>query len=155
MHPHKEVKSKSIDLIWLYPLIPLQQNTAFLVIPVEEASMLEEHSSYHQSITGKEAEKRLKQHGGHCYLTRYSEAKRCYILSVYQKSPTYAMKHFKIVIDYSGKKSIEKKQQKFDTIGELLTHYENSRLDPAFRNIGERYTEDDYAKATQRKCVIL
>ena len=132
-----------------------QQRTAMLMIPVEETSMLEEHSSYHQSISGKEAERRLKRHGGLCYLTRYSEAKRSYILTVYQKSPTYAMKHFKIMIDCNGKKSIEKKQMKFDTVGELLTHYESTRLDPAFRTIGERFTEDDYIDSRKRKCNIL
>lgn len=117
--------------------------------------MLEEHPSYHQCITGREAVKRLKQHGGHCYLTRYSEAKRTYILSVYQKRPTYAMKHFKINIEYDGKKSIEKKQKRFDTIGELLDHYEQFRLDPAFRTIGQSYTEEEYSRRRQSKCTIL
>ena len=63
--------------------------------------MIGEHESYHQEIKGEEATRRLKQHGGHCYLTRYSGDRECYILSVYegQIPPSNpVIKHFKVVV---------------------------------------------------------
>lgn len=67
--------------------------------------MIKEHVGYHEMITGKEAEQRLKKHGGHCYLTRYSKIKDCYILSVYEHLNASTW-HFKIAIDKDGKHKI-------------------------------------------------
>ena len=116
---------------------------------------MDEHNSYHQAITGKEAEKRLKKCGSHCYLTRYSENRKRYMLTVYQKKPTYVMKHFEIFFEHLEAHKVYKidgKDQEFDGIGAMLHHYENSRIDPALKNIGRSVSENDY---TSKWCTIL
>ena len=103
-----------------------------------------EHPSYHHSITGNEAKRRLQMHDRLGYLTRYSDMQQCYLLTVYK--PTEVIKHFKIEIDGDMHK-IEGKGKIFDSIGSLLAHYEdakNTPLDPSFKTIGRYYTEDDY-----------
>ena len=115
---------------------------------------MEEHNSYHQAITGKEAERRLKMCGDCCYLTRYSESQSAYMLSVLYKKNS--MKNFKISINNSGIHKvykIEGKDEEFDGIGELLNHYEKNRMDPAFPTIGRRFTEQEYRAHEQ--CIIL
>lgn len=106
--------------------------------------MLEDHSSYHQSITREEAEKRLKKCGGHCYLTRFSRTNEKYILSVYQEKPTKTIEHYKITIHECVR--LEDKGKSFSNIAELLTFYENNRVSPAFKNIGQCYSEDEYER---------
>ena len=103
-----------------------------------------EHPSYHHSITGNEAKRRLQMHDRLGYLTRYSDMQQCYLLTVYK--PTEVIKHFKIEIDGDVHK-IEGKGKIFYSIGSLLAHYEdakNTPLDPSFKTIGRYYTEDDY-----------
>ena len=113
--------------------------------------MMRDHPGYHQSITGNEAKRRLAMYGGICYLTRYSDLNRCYVLSVYQKQmPDDIIKHFKIIIEYTGKYRIEGKEETFSDIVPLLEYYEKNRIDPAFKSIGQRYTEDIYK--LQEKC---
>ncbi len=126
---------------------------------VKESSMIPEHEGYHHTITAKEAEERLKRRGSHCYLTRYSNTNGCYILSIYQSTPTTTVKHFKIDKSRDGKFKIKNKQMEFDSIEELLAHYEEHTIDPAFKNIGRKYTEDEYAQdkntKNQNDCIIL
>ena len=111
-----------------------------------------EHPSYHASITGSEAEKRLAMFGDLCYLTRFSEERQCYILSIYKPGPVKLIKHFKLVIDEDGKHSIDGKMMTFPNIGKLLAHYESTeRPDPAFRTIGRCYTEQDYSQAEENR----
>lgn len=113
---------------------------------VSESCMMEENSSYHQSITGEEAEERLRTFGKHGYLTRYSESNRQYVLSVYKprgRNQREVMKHFKLVrkSSFLGKKwKIDGHHKNFTLIALLLRHYERNRIDPALRTIGECYT---------------
>ncbi len=113
---------------------------------------MEEHSSYHQSIPGVEAERRLKKSGlGHCYLTRYSEQDGCYKLTIYKKQrPLDVFKHFLIS---TGHCRIQGKEERFESIQELLEHYENNRIDPALKTIGKNYTEEEYER--RGLCTIL
>ncbi len=116
--------------------------------------LMDEHISYQQAITGKEAYKRLKRSSsGHCYLTRYSESRQCYVLSVYQKKPNNVTKHFKIIFFKSSQGNevykIEGKDEKFNGLEAMLTHYENNRIDPALGNIGRFIPEP------RRHCIIL
>ena len=123
--------------------------------PVREKNWLKEHPSNHQKITGDEAERRLKEKGGHCYLTRFSKFHDCYILSVYKKQhPDDVFEHFKIIVK-NGKKSIDGLDREFDDIHSLLGHYEHQRIDAGLKSIGKAYTEDDYAKEQDKKCTIL
>ncbi len=117
--------------------------------------MIDPHPCYHHAITGKEAEKKMKNSGDHCYLTRYSEIKKCYVLSVYQKKPNRVMKHFEIsVTEFEGQKQykIDGKTRVFNGIKELLTYYENNSIDPALKNIGVGIEEEQYR--TARRCII-
>ena len=118
-----------------------------------------EDESYHKTITGEEAEQRLARHGGHCYLTRYSRMRDCYVLSVYEfrKYLKPETDHFEIVVEANGKQRIKGKSTSFDTIQQLLEHYRQNRINPAFRSIGEVYTEEQYIEDQQagRTCTIL
>lgn len=115
--------------------------------------MMGEHSSYHQAISRDEAERRLKQCGGHCYLTRYSKLNKCYVLSVYEyQLPPLdpVIEHFHIMILKNGMIRIRNKSVTFTKIESLLDHYEVKRIDPGLRSIGEPYTEKEY-KRVQRE----
>ena len=114
--------------------------------------MLGDHSSYHQSIQGDEAEKRLKESHTHCYLTRFSDRGDCYVLSVYmQQTPIDVMKHFKIIIKDDSKVLIEGKDEEFDNIGLLLHNYEQKRIDPALPTIGKNCVEKEYKDRKERE----
>lgn len=132
----------------------MQPHTALLSGGVNEANMLEDHSSYHQALTGEEAERRLKQCGGHCYLTRYSKKHKCYVLSVYEdeippSEPT--IEHFEIVIQNFSKLHIRNKTQTFNSIHLLLQHYEHKRIDPALRSIGEERIQEITARSIEKQ----
>ena len=122
---------------------------------ISESEMLGEHPSYHQAITGKEARRRLKQNGGHCYLTRYSKANKCYVLSVYehQYPPSLpSVEHFEIkVITNTGKLGLRNKTQIFDNIDTLLQYYRCNRISPALRSIGEAYAEKECKRVEQEE----
>ena len=110
--------------------------------------MLGDHPSYHQCISGEEAIRRLKASGySRCYLTRYSEAHKSYILTIYQQqSPNDIEKHFKIVIEKNGRLKIYGETRMFKRIGKLLAYYETHRLDPSLCNIGRGYKEEEFNK---------
>ena len=89
-------------------------------------------------------------HGGLCYLTRFSESNKSYVLSVYQDEPTEIIKHFKILIDRDRDYAqIQGKSQWFENVHKLLSHYEHVRFDPAFRSIGLPYWESRYVRDTE------
>ena len=127
---------------------------------VREERMMGEHDSYHKAITGEEAERRLKQHGGHCYLTRYSRMRECYVLSVFehvQKPMQPQVDHFEIVVEEDGRHRIKGKTADFDNVVQFLLHYEHNRINPAFKSIGTMLTEEDFiAEETAGfKCTLL
>ena len=118
---------------------------------LHEWEIMGEHPSYHGSITSTEAKRRLQKHGRRCYLTRYSESNTCYILTVYQEKPAEIIKHFRLRID-RGLAQVEEKGMSFTNIWRLLNYYENHRIDPAFKNIGESYPEyeDSFSEYVQQ-----
>ena len=121
-------------------------------ITLKEAELMDEHPSYHGSITSEEAKRRLNMHGGLCYLTRFSESHQHYMLSVYQDEPTEVIKHFRLLIDRNRDcAQIQGMEQSFKNISRLLSHYESKRIDPAFRNIGKPYREDRYARDAMKE----
>ena len=123
-----------------------------LRVAKKKRNMLGYHTSYHQSIPGDEAERRLREFNVHCYLTRFSDGEDCYVLSVYmQQTPTDVMEHFKIIIKDDGKVLIDGKDEEFDDISQLLAYYENNRIDPALETIGRNCVEDDYKKMEREK----
>lgn len=89
--------------------------------------------------------------GSHCYLTRYSEVKKCYVLSVNKKG---LVKHYRISFEHLEQRKlykIEKAPQDFPSVDDMLTHYEKSRIDPAMENIGKCITETDYKEVEEAK----
>ena len=129
---------------------------------------MDEHPSYHGSITSEEAKRRLQMWGGLCYLTRFSKSNQRYMLSVYQDKLDI-IKHFRLLIDRDRNYAqIQGKRQSFKNIDRLLHHYEYERISPAFRSIGIPYREARYVRdeekerleglqreSRRKKCTIL
>ena len=114
-----------------------------------EKEIMAEHDSYHERITGEEAERRLRSRGRNGYLTRYSKEKKSYVLTVFkEQTPEDVVMHLKIIITDRGQHKIEGKDMSFANIKTLLEHYEQNRIDPALKTIGQRYTLEDF---TQRE----
>lgn len=105
-----------------------------------------EHLSYHQSITGEEAERRLKIYGQNGYLTRYSKSQKCYVLTIYRKQkPNDAFEHLHIIIKNNGKHKLRgREDEEFDSINSLLVYYKTHRISPGFPSIGNVYTEEEF-----------
>lgn len=129
-----------------------EQQSVHLAMAVASRDMMGEHKSYHQSISGVEARRRLRAWGVQCcYLTRYSERWKSYVLSVHQKQkPRSITKHFKIIIK-NRRHRIDGKEDEFGKIATLLEYYEQNRLDPAFETIGQAYSFQEF---TRKKCVV-
>lgn len=110
--------------------------------------LMDEHKSYHEEITGIEAEKRLKLCSSHGYLTRHSKENQHYILSVCKETATdYIFKHFPIVFTNDGTHKeyrIGERGKVFKSLQEMLQFYERSRIGPALKTIGQCVTEREY-----------
>ena len=110
-----------------------------------EKEIMAEHDSYHERIPGAEAERRLRSRGRNGYLTRYSKERKSYVLTVFkEQTPEDVVMHLKIIITDRGQHKIEGKEVFFADIKTLLEHYEQNRIDPALRTIGQRYTLEDF-----------
>ena len=109
--------------------------------------MMEEHSSYHSVITGREAMIRLKHSGyPHCYLTRFSRSKQKYILMVYKKERRVDVEaRFTLIIN-NRKRKIEGSEKDFDNLDDLLRYYEHARVNPSLPSIGHNYTLEEYTE---------
>lgn len=119
---------------------------------------LVEHKSYHNVITGEEAEQRLIKHcETRCYLTRFSQRQGHNILTVCDLVPRgetveYKMKHFIIKFKEHG---IEQKywiheKSVFTSIDELLQFYENHRIHPGLSNIGKCLVHNNNAQLSEQ-----
>ncbi len=134
--------------------------TRLIEINKPEHEMMDEHPSYHEQITGKEAEKRLQRCTEHGYLTRYSKINQYYVLSVCRKTVSGAtLKHFRIVFKNNGHckeyQIGEKTEKTFQSLLEMLNYYEKNRIDPALNNIGQPVTEDEYTGTVNIKKIRL
>lgn len=123
-----------------------------------------EHSSYHGAIRGEEAERRLKEFGTNCYLTRYSRSQGCYMLSVYKpelfaEQIEHGIKNFKITITRVSHRRVFSSRsnqyqigaRKFNSPAEMLQYYEKNRIDPGFQDIGRCVTEREYLELLRTK----
>jgi DNA segregation ATPase FtsK/SpoIIIE-like protein len=132
------------------------QDTAILSIAVDDNIYMGpgRHPSFHQSITGNEAKRRLQmcRRPGCCYLTRFSDMHRCYVLTVLQhRDPQDIVNHFKIIIDVTGCRVEGITKNHFTDIGSLLSFYERNHISPTFSNIGSYYTQEDYEMAERMR----
>ena len=118
----------------------------------EEQMLVINHPSYHQMLTEKEAEERLQKYGNHNYLTRYSESRQCYKLSVHEyQRPKHVFQHFQIV-KYGNRLKIKGTHKYHEDLDSLLRYYEHHRINPALETIGTVYTQ---AQHRSRRCIIM
>ena len=122
-----------------------------------------EHSSYHGSIRGREAQYRLREFGTRCYLTRHSHANRSYRLSVYEPETIrnhirHRIKHFKITVNkwpsiwgLKWKDVYKIKGKEFDSADKMFCYFEKNRIDPVFQDIGKCVTEKEYFELMNTK----
>lgn len=98
-------------------------------------------------MTGIEAEKILKEHGGTCHLTRYSESNKKYMLSVIQRlvdhdQDDFTLQHYELNIRKSVKNGrkikieIEECDEQFDSLSALLSYYKKNAVDHDISSIG-------------------
>lgn len=103
-----------------------------------------EHHSYHGAIKGVEAERTLKEQGGNCYLTRYSEARSVYVLSVFRggdKRQQFA--HFDILLHFNDEHHHSEKmyeivgtEKRFGSVSDMLNFYGDTPINHQIRGIG-------------------
>ena len=84
------------------------------------------HPSYHGVLSRDEAEVKLDCKSGHCYLVRYSEKRRIYVLSI--RDTEASIVHITIVVRVNKLwlffREEEKKERKiFESLDDLLNHY--------------------------------
>lgn len=105
---------------------------------------IDEHQSYQGVMTGETAQLKFQDKVGNYYLTRYSEERREYVLSVSKKinSNSVIFQHFFIKITTTHDRSeyeIEGAEKKFDDISELLRYYEANAINDEVEDIGKCY----------------
>ena len=98
---------------------------------------------YHGVMNAKSAESVLRENGGGCFLIRYSQNRKMYILSVLAKREGGKMApyHFKIKISKNGAEStyeIEGSERKFNKILELLEFYHSNPCNQEVESIGNK-----------------
>lgn len=98
---------------------------------------MRESISFHGPMDEKEAEMRLREHGGDCFLTRYSEAKEVYMLSVMASG-----EKIELQVDATKSKSlpqfsIEGREESFRSMVVLLDYYQKNSVSQNIPSIGE------------------
>lgn len=126
-------------------------------VPTGVIKVFFDDSSYHGAIKGVEAEKRLKERGGNCCLTRFSKARSVYVLSVYRgddENPQFA--HFDILIHVGDgiweetEYEIVGTEQRFRCIYEMLDYYYEVPLNHQINGVGDVMSSERYAKDVSR-----
>lgn len=111
------------------------------------------HPSYHGAMNSEDAKKKLQEHGGNCYLTRYSESQERYFLTVIRvndegEDPVFG--NFAINIS-KGKDNvttwyeIEKTERQFRDLFELLESFKKSAVSHSIAGIGEHIRWEGYS----------
>ncbi len=101
-------------------------------------------------MTGADAELKLQEQGGNCYLTRYSEARQEYSLTV-ARNGVYA--HFDLTIAPSGEHNvyeIDGSEMQSKDIFSLLNYYKNTPLSHRIDGIGD-FVPRDSSKLVKRQ----
>lgn len=97
--------------------------------------------SFHGPLNKTESEAKLKEHGGDCFLTRYSKAKKAYQLSVInrgKKRSTAKIEEYHIIFnDEDCEFQIQGKEEVFDSIDDLLEFYQKTPISQTTASIGE------------------
>lgn len=119
-----------------------QEDTLSIADPID--TDIEKHPGYHGTISANKAESRLKKEGKNCHLTRYSQKKKMYILSVCWEG---TVKHFQVRVNYQRNLyEIEGTQRPYEDFYTLLNFYREYPVDHDVGGIGY-YLEIDDKKA--------
>lgn len=126
-----------ITLISQYILILQVQIT---VAPTDTV-LTSDNKSFHGSISGPTAFRRLKMTRSDCYLVRYSERQHKHIISVVmrglgQDKDKDLLKEFEITIEDGTKCAVQGTNKWFKSINELLSYYERMPIHPSMQSLG-------------------
>ena len=111
------------------------------------------HSSYHGEITGAEAEERLKENGGICFLTRYSTRQGKYVFSVIDSSAN--VHHIEITIDQDAPLfSLKNTEKQFKSMENLFRYYRSNPLTSSIRSSGKPCYQPEL-QVFYRRCLII
>jgi len=115
-----------------------------------ENELMENHESYHEDISGPEAEFRLKQFNKPCYLTRYSTATKQYRLSVCRSVARRGeliddVRHYLIGFKHEEQaRSYWIMDKVFPGLQDMLEYYQQNRIDHGNPNIGTCVSKETY-----------
>ena len=119
-------------------------------VPFWQLKEISDHPSYHGALKGTEAETRLIEHGAdNCYLTRYSEERKMYILSVLKTKgdgDEVHLKHFNLrITKEDGHKVYEiyGTEKRFSALSLLLDFYKSNFLSHNIDSIGEEVLNEE------------
>lgn len=112
-------------------------------VPSWELKDLRDEPSYHWALDREEAETKIQNHHGkRCYLTRYCEESRMFLLSVMErrKNSDPVFEHFQFIIKRKRRKktryTLEGSDVKFPKVSEMLEYYHSNPVSHHFSNIG-------------------
>lgn len=110
---------------------------------------LSSHATYHGAIDTKGAESKLKKQDSNCFLTRYSESRDQYTLSVRRRREgDWIFRDFDIIITKEKSRTVYEisgTEEKFDDITELLNFYQDKALDNHIDGIGAEVRDPNRA----------
>ena len=117
---------------------------AMRAVPLWEIQGFSRDPSYHGVMKGKEAEDMLKEHDRDHYLTRYSEARSKYVLTIKRRDQVV---NFDLGIEtgeHGVLYEIVGTDVKFGELRKLLDFYRNNPVSHQIRGIGDYLISDNY-----------
>lgn len=125
-----------------------------MTVPTWQLKGISSHPSYHGAINKEKAEQALSKRGGNCYLTRYSQTRDQYTLSVCRKKGTeWVFQNFDIIItndDGHVAYEISGTEEKFTSIIKMLDFYKEFPLNHYVDSIGEELLKENKCFSTSR-----
>ena len=123
-------------------------------IPTWKLKDIKNQPSYHGAMTEKVAEFILKQQTGEsCYLMRYSEQRKVFVISVLTRNRAEKGSDFHASFTLNITKGedgniyeIEGTEETFGNISKLLAFYENNPLDAKVKSIGKPCNDEPMLK---------
>lgn len=119
-----------------YPSCSRKAVTAVFSWPLQE---FHGDPSYHGQMGESDAIRILEEHGGDCYLTRYSQGNNDYVLTVVRNKKN---ENFKFKTDFGFE--IVGTGNKFNDLRTLLTHYRKRAISHTFNGIGEHVQSPNF-----------
>lgn len=143
MHVHEKYHCVYVSLFYRPSPIGTKAPPAQLITsPGKLKRSISQHLCYHGTMTGICAEEKFKKEFGNCYLVRYSNTHKEYMLSVCGRGDNNdkIIQHFtiKIIPKYDQNEyEIEGSEKKFDDFSELLQYYEKNPISYEIYYIGK------------------